>query len=51
MNSDRGAYMSAHVLLNLLKEWRKELKCGACRAFYLFFTKCWINSVTQEHEC
>ena len=29
--------MSAHVLLNLLNEWGKEIKCEACRAFYLFF--------------
>ena len=28
--------MSAHVLLNLLKSWEKEIKCEACRAFYLF---------------
>ena len=30
--------MSAHVLLNLLKEVGKEMKCEACRAFCLFFT-------------
>ena len=28
--------MSAHVLLNLLNELGKEIKCEACRAFYLF---------------
>ena len=34
----RGSYMSAHVLLNLLNEMgKKEIKCEACRAFYLFF--------------
>ena len=33
----RGSYMSDHVLLNLLNELGKEIKCGACRAFYLFF--------------
>ena len=27
--------MSAHVLLNLLNKLRKEIKCEACRAFYL----------------
>ena len=36
--------MSTHVLLNLLSELRKEIKCEACRAFYLFyrseFNKC-----------
>ena len=34
---NRGSYMSAHLLLNLLKELRKKIKCEACRAFYLFF--------------
>ena len=29
--------MSAHVLLNLLNGLGKEIKCEACRAFYLFF--------------
>ena len=29
--------MSANVLLNLLNELGKEIKCEACRAFYLFF--------------
>ena len=28
--------MSAHVLLNLLNELGKEIKCEACRALYLF---------------
>ena len=28
--------MGAHVLLNVLKSWEKEIKCEACRAFYLF---------------
>ena len=32
----RGSYRSAHVLLNLLNELGKEIKCEACRAFYLF---------------
>ena len=26
----RGSYMSAHVLLNLLNELEKEIKCEAC---------------------
>ena len=43
--------MSAHVLLNLLNELGKEIKCETCRAFYLFFTKSLINSIKQEHEC
>ena len=29
--------MSAHVLLNLLNELGKEIKCEACLPFYLFF--------------
>ena len=29
--------MSAHVLFNLLNALEKEIKCKACRAFYLFF--------------
>ena len=32
-NLNRGSYMSAHVLLNLLNEMGKEIKCEACRAF------------------
>ena len=28
--------MSAHVLLNLLNELGKEIKCKACRANYIF---------------
>ena len=49
---NRGSYMSAHVLLNLLNELgKKEIKCEACRAFYLFFATSLINSIIQEHEC
>ena len=32
----RGSYMGAHVLLNLLLSWGKEIKCEVCRAFYRF---------------
>ena len=42
--------MSAYVLLNLLNELGKEIKCEACRAFYLFFATSLINSITQEHD-
>ena len=45
-----GSYMSAHVLLILLNELEKEIKCEACRAFYLFFATSLINSIIQEHE-
>ena len=41
--------MSAHVLLNLLNKLRKEIKCEAYRAFYLFFATNLINSIIQEH--
>ena len=41
--------MSAHVLLNLLKEIEKEIKCEVCRAFYLFFATSLINSIIQDH--
>ena len=47
----RGSYMSAHVLLNLINELGKEIKCEACRAFYLFFATSLINSIIQENEC
>ena len=43
--------MSAYVLLNLLNELGKEIKCEACRAFYLFFATSSINSIKEEHEC
>ena len=43
--------MSAHVLLNLLSELSKRVKCEACRAFYLFFATSLINSIIQEQEC
>ena len=39
---NRGSYMSAHVLLNLLNELRKS---------YLFFATSLINSIIQGHEC
>ena len=37
--------MSAHVLLNLVNEWGKDIKCEACRAFYFFFAASFINSI------
>ena len=43
--------MSAHVLLNLLTSWGKEIKYEARRAFYIFFATSLINSIMQEHEC
>ena len=43
--------MSAHVLLNLLNKLGKEIKCEACRAFYLFFETSLVNSIIREHQC
>ena len=43
--------MSAHVLLNLLNELGKVVKCEACRAFYHIFAASLINSIIKEHEC
>ena len=37
--------MSAHVLLILLNELGKEIKCEACQEFYLFFATSLINSI------
>ena len=39
--------MSAHV--EFIKRVGEDIKCKACRAFYLFFAKCLINSIIQEH--
>ena len=46
----RGSYMSIHVLLNLLYELKKEIKCEACRVCYLLFATSLINSIIHEHE-
>ena len=43
--------MSSQVLLNLLNELGKEIKCEACHLFYTFLTTSLINSIIQEHEC
>ena len=43
--------MRAHVLLNLLNELGKGIKCEACRVFNRFFATSLINSIIQEHEC
>ena len=40
---NRGSYMSAHVLLNLLNKLWKYTKCEACRTFYLLFATSLIN--------
>ena len=46
----RGSYICAHVLLNLLNESGKVIKCEACRAFYHLFVE-FNNSILQEHGC
>ena len=48
---NRGSYMSAHVLLNLLNKLRIEIKCEACQVYNLFFATSLINSIIQEHKC
>ena len=40
---NRGSYMSAHVLLNLLNELGKRNKMQGLPSL--------INSIIQEHEC
>ena len=40
--------MSAQVLLILLNELGKEIRCEACRAFYLLFATSLINSIIQS---
>ena len=44
---NRGSYMSAHVLLNLLNELGKRDKREASLTFYLFFATSLINSIKQ----
>ena len=41
----RGPYMSAHVLLNLLNEWRKIDKMRG------FFATSLVISIIREHNC
>ena len=44
--------MTAHVLLNLLNEFReKAIKCEPFRAFYRFFATNLINLIIHEYEC
>ena len=40
--------MSDHVLLDLLNELGKVIKCEACQAFYHFFATSLINSIIQD---
>ena len=43
--------MSAHVLLNLLNEFRKSDKMRGLLSIFSLFTTSLINSKIQEHEC
>ena len=43
--------MSAHVLLHLVNELRKEIKCEEPNILSLFCNKFKKNSIKQEHEC
>ena len=45
---NKGSYISAYVLLNLLNELGKEIKCEACRAFYLFFATSLMNLIIKS---
>ena len=36
--------MSVHVLLNILNELGKEIKCVACGTFYRFYATSLLNS-------
>ena len=49
---NRGSYMSAHVLLNLLNESRKKdkMQCFA-KHFITFSQKVKCNSIMHEYKC
>ena len=42
--------MSAHVLLNILNEFKKGIKCEVCQAFYLFFYRNEFNKFNKIGE-
>ena len=48
---NRGSYMSAHVLLNLLNELGKSDRMRGLPSILSFFTTSLINSIIQEQEC
>ena len=47
----RGSYMSAHVLLNLLKELGKRDRMRGLSSILSIFQTRLINSIIQEHNC
>ena len=48
---NKGSYMSAHVLLNLLNKFTNIDKMRGLPSIYLFFVTSLINSVIQECKC
>ena len=50
LNINRGSYMSAHVLLNLLNELGKRDKMRGLSSILFLFRNELINSIIQEHE-
>ena len=48
---NRGSYMSAHVLLNLLNELGKRDIMRGLPSILSVFATSLINSIIQEHEC
>ena len=48
---DRGSYMSAHVLLNLLNKLGKRDKMQGLPSILSLFPASLINSKIQEHKC
>ena len=47
---NRGSYMSAHFLLNLLNELGIRDKCEACQVFDLFFATSLINGLNKSRN-
>ena len=43
--------MSVYVLVNLLIQLGKKIKCKACQVFYRFFSTGFINLIILEQEC
>ena len=49
--TNRGSYMSAHVILKLLNKLMKRDRMQGMLSIYLFFAGILINSIIHEHEC
>ena len=48
---NRGSYMSARVLLNLLNKLRKSDKMRCLPSILSLFATSLINAIIQEHKC